>query len=190
MKAATRAELYELDRRAIEEFGIPSATLMENAGRAVAEEIGRLPHQDVTVFAGKGNNGGDGRIVARLLAGERRVLLHDVETDDDLTILPGIVVDAIFGIGLAREVTGRWRRAIEAINASGRFVVAVDIPSGLDCDTGRPLGVAVKADLTVTFGAAKVGFGTPGAAAYTGRVAVATIGYPSELLAHLGESPS
>lgn len=184
-RAATRAELYELDRRALEEFGVPQERLMESAARAVVAEIERLPRNtSVTVFVGRGNNGGDGHIVAKLLAGgERRVLEHQVEAHGGFyLIMPGIVVDAIFGIGLSREVTGRWREAVEAINASGQHVIAVDIPSGLDCDTGRPLGIAVRANTTVTFGLAKAGFDAPGAATYTGRVIVAEIGYPPELL--------
>ncbi len=185
LRAATRTELYELDRRAMEEFGVPQERLMESAARAVVGEIEKLPgNASVTVFVGKGNNGGDGHIVAKLLAGgERRVLEHSVENHGGFyLIMPGIVVDAIFGIGLSREVTGRWREAIEAINASGQHVIAVDIPSGLDCDTGRPLGAAVRANTTVTFGLAKIGFDVPGAAAYTGRVVIADIGYPPELL--------
>ncbi len=186
LRAATRRELYELDRRAMAEFGVPQERLMENAARAVAAEIEKFPREmSVTVFVGKGNNGGDGHIVAKLVAGgERRVLEHSVENHEgSFLVMPGIVVDAIFGIGLSREVTGRWRGAIEAINASGQHVIAVDIPSGLDCDTGRPLGVAVHANTTVTFGLSKVGFDAPGAATYTGHVVVAGIGYPSELLA-------
>jgi NAD(P)H-hydrate epimerase len=185
-RAATRAELFELDRRAMEEFGIPSERLMESAARAVVAEIESLaPGTSVTVFVGKGNNGGDGHLVAKMLAGgARRVLEHNVDRHGGFyLVMPGIVVDAIFGIGLSREVTGRWRDAIEAINASGQHVIAVDIPSGLDPDTGRPLGVAVRANTTVTFGLSKVGFDLPGAATYTGRVVVADIGYPPELLA-------
>lgn len=184
-RPATRAELYELDRAAMEDYGIPSERLMENAARAVVAEIEKLaPETSVTVFVGKGNNGGDGHLVAKMLSGgARRVLEHRVETHGGFyLVMPGIVVDAIFGIGLAREVEGRWRDAIEAINNSGQHVIAVDIPSGLDCDTGRPLGIAVRANLTVTFGLSKVGFENPEAATYTGKVVVAEIGYPRELL--------
>jgi NAD(P)H-hydrate epimerase len=92
-----------------------------------------------------------------------------------------VVVDALFGTGLRGEVREPGRTAIELLNQARKPVVAVDIPSGLDCDTGRPLGVAVTAAVTVTFARAKVGLLRPEAAAYVGRLVVADIGLPPSL---------
>ena len=92
------------------------------------------------------------------------------------------VVDALLGTGLSRPVEGHLAAAIEALNRSGKPILALDLPSGLDADTGRPLGVAVRAEATATFVAPKLGFDAPGAAAYTGEVAVIDIGVPRRLL--------
>ena len=92
------------------------------------------------------------------------------------------VVDALLGTGLARPVEGPLRRAIDAINWSGKPVLALDLPSGLDADTGQPLGAAVHAVATATFVAPKQGFAAPGAAAYTGEVVVVDIGLPRKLV--------
>ncbi len=92
------------------------------------------------------------------------------------------LVDGLLGTGLSRPVEGPLKAVIEAINASGKPVFALDIPSGLDADTGQPLGVAVRAEATATFVAAKLGFAAPGAADYTGEVAVIDIGVPRCLL--------
>jgi NAD(P)H-hydrate epimerase len=92
------------------------------------------------------------------------------------------IVDGLLGTGLSRPVEGPLRAVIEAMNASGRPVLALDLPSGLDCDTGRPLGVAVRATATATFVGPKRGFAEPGASAYTGEVHVVEIGVPRRLL--------
>ena len=92
------------------------------------------------------------------------------------------VVDALLGTGLSRPVEGPLAAAIEALNRSGKPILALDLPSGLDADTGRPLGVAVRAEATATFVAPKLGFDAPEAAAYTGEVAVIDIGVPRRLL--------
>ncbi len=94
-----------------------------------------------------------------------------------------LVVDAVGGTGVRGALRGAMAAAVEAINAAGRAVVAIDIPTGLDCDSGQALGPAVRAALTVTFLARKKGFDVRGAEAYTGRVIVADIGVPLELLA-------
>lgn len=98
------------------------------------------------------------------------------------------VVDALLGTGLARPVEGRLREVIETVNATGCRVMALDLPSGLDADTGQPLGIAIRALGTVTFVASKVGFHQPGAQLYTGQVHVAGIGVPRSLLAQFGAS--
>ncbi|MEW4566844.1 NAD(P)H-hydrate epimerase [Tautonia sp. JC769] len=92
------------------------------------------------------------------------------------------VVDGLLGTGLTREVEGSLRAVIEAVNASGKPVLALDLPSGLDCDTGQPLGVAIRARLTTSFVARKRGFDAPGAADWTGTVQVVEIGVPGLLL--------
>jgi hydroxyethylthiazole kinase-like uncharacterized protein yjeF len=96
-----------------------------------------------------------------------------------------VVVDAIGGTGIRGALRGEMAAAVEAVNAAGRPVVAIDIPTGLDCDTGTADGPAVRAALTVTFVARKKGFDAPGAEAYTGRVIVADIGIPAEIVEKL-----
>jgi len=96
-----------------------------------------------------------------------------------------VVVDAVGGTGIRGALRGDMAAAVEQINAAGRPVVAIDIPTGLDCDTGEAPGPAVRARLTVTFGAGKKGFGAAGAAAYTGEVRVADIGIPADLVARI-----
>jgi len=92
------------------------------------------------------------------------------------------LVDGLLGTGLDRPVTGALREVVEALNRSGKPILALDLPSGLDADSGEPLGVAVRATATATFAAPKKGFDAPGAAAFTGRVAVVDIGLPAKLL--------
>ena len=96
-----------------------------------------------------------------------------------------LVVDAIGGTGISGPLRGAPATAVEAVNAAGRAVIAVDIPTGLDCDTGEAAEPAIRAAMTVTFVAGKIGFDAPGAAAYTGKVVVADIGIPAELVAKL-----
>ena len=101
---------------------------------------------------------------------------------DDLFAEADWIVDALFGTGLTRPIEGLFRHVIEAMNASGKPILALDIPSGLDADSGEPLGIAVKATITATFVAPKLGFGNPTAAFYTGKVEVVEIGVPRKLL--------
>jgi NAD(P)H-hydrate epimerase len=210
MRHVTREEMQEIDRRAAEEFGVSPDVLMENAGRAVADVVGERisPSCPVVVVCGKGNNGGDGLVAARRLAErgfEVEVLalapLYDPATPAgrawekvrDRVDFVGrfktrpmaALVDAIFGTGLSREVHGRERDLILRMNSlDPRWfpVVSVDVPSGLDANTGRPLGVAVRATATVTLGLPKVGFLRPEARPYVGELIVADIGFPPELL--------
>jgi len=100
-----------------------------------------------------------------------------------------IIVDGIFGTGLSREVTGVARAVIQALNVSRRTIVSIDIPSGLDCDTGLPLGIAIRAKETVSFCGMKAGFAQAGALGYWGKVTVADIGAPVELLRELAMKP-
>lgn len=100
------------------------------------------------------------------------------------------LVDGLLGTGLDRPVSGLLREVVEAINRSGKPVLALDLPSGLDADTGEALGVAVRATATATFAAPKKGFDAPGAAAHTGRVAVIDIGLPAKLLREFWIEPA
>jgi NAD(P)H-hydrate epimerase len=181
IRYVTRQEMAEIDRRAIAEYGIPESRLMERAGAAVAEEIRRRwPGRPVDVLCGAGKNGGDGRVVARLLEG--RV----IAPGDSWTPAPrAVIVDALFGTGLNRDVAGPAKELIDAVNDLDRGehpVVAVDIPSGLDADTGLPRGAAVRATVTVTMGLPKTGFLGAGANRYLGALVVADIGHPPALL--------
>lgn len=212
MRLVGAAEMSAIDRAAIEGFGIPALTLMDRAGRAVAEAAEALaaPRGRIVVVCGGGNNGGDGYVAARLLRGTGRDaevvalvradrLSHDaravreqaeragVPIDDQGELLsfeagPGdVVVDAIFGTGLARAPEGAFAEAIARIlslRARGARVLAVDVPSGLSADTGRPLGPCVRADRTVTFGFMKRGLSIFPGADHAGDVSVVDIGIP------------
>jgi len=167
LELLTTAEMSEADRLTIV-GGTAGMTLMENAGRAVAEAVARMQLQRIVVVAGPGNNGGDGFVAARYLAerghkvrlcfvGDRAKLRGDaaqsaghwsgpieVASPASLTNCDA-VVDALFGAGLDREVSGLPRAMIEAINASGVPIVAVDLPSGINGTTGAIMGTAVNA---------------------------------------------
>ena len=213
----TAEEMRRLDRRAIAELGIPGVTLMENAGASAAREIlsafGPLRGGKVVVLCGKGNNGGDGFVVARhLLRGRARVRVfllgaaREVKGDAavklgelrrargaQVTLVIGaggfkevegalagadLIVDGLLGTGLTGPAEGLVARAIGAINASGRPVVALDLPSGLSSDTGALLGPTVAATLTTTFAGWKRGLLLYPGAAHAGRVRVIPIGIP------------
>jgi NAD(P)H-hydrate epimerase len=194
-----------LDRWAIEELGMPGLELMERAGAGLAEVVQRrAPVGEIVVVVGKGNNGGDGLVCARLLrrlGRAARVLLigsgdelqGDARTNYDRLggeaperfdplALSGAsaVVDAILGTGFSGEAREPAAGAIEAINASGaRVVVACDVPSGVDASTGEVHGVAVRANATVTFHAAKPGLWIAPGKGYAGEVEVVDIGIPA-----------
>jgi hydroxyethylthiazole kinase-like uncharacterized protein yjeF len=219
MKIVSGETMRQMETRAMEESGIPSLTLMENAGKGCAEAIvaryGACPDPWAVIFAGKGNNGGDGYVIARLLR-ERGwhvamfVLAHRDEIRGDaranLDRLAGmplvfcperggaeccspalkeatVIVDALLGTGLKSEVAGLYAEMIGMINNSGKPVVAVDIPSGIDAASGRMLGCAVKADMTVTFAVAKCGHILYPGAEYSGRLRIVDIGIPAEITA-------
>jgi ADP-dependent NAD(P)H-hydrate dehydratase / NAD(P)H-hydrate epimerase len=164
----------EETRRAEEAYEGPLEGLMERAGTAVAQVVlQRFPGR-VTVVAGGGNNGGDGRVCARVLAEAGREVTV-VDRFGDLGD-PHVIVDALLGIGLREAPREEAARMIGRINASGRHVVAVDVPSGVDASTGEVPGAAVRADVTVTFGAAKVGHAVAPGRFHAGSVHVAPIG--------------
>jgi hydroxyethylthiazole kinase-like uncharacterized protein yjeF len=174
-----------VDRWAIDEQGIAEADLMEAAGTALAEAVaGLAPQGPVRIACGKGNNGGDGLVAARHL----RAMGFEAETlelaeaaPDDLDAWvagSGAVVDAIFGTGFAGAPRSPASEAIEAINRSGAPVIACDVASGVDASTGEVEGVAVEADLTVSFQGAKIGHRVAPGKWHTGELRVAPIGIP------------
>jgi NAD(P)H-hydrate epimerase len=219
-RALSRDEVRDVDHRAIEDFGMPGIVLMENAGRGAAELLTGLGIQGpVVVVAGKGNNAGDGFVIARhlesagieievLLACEPNQLRGDaavnfkilrlartplqfVTPDLPLEELNGLlsradwVIDALLGTGTRGAIQDPLASLIERINAKSDKILAVDLPSGLDCDTGRPLGPCVRANHTATFVARKLGFEAPKSREFTGTVHVIGIGIPKTLLDEL-----
>lgn len=206
----TTAEMTRADALTVA-AGIPSLTLMENAGRAVALAAARMttPGRPIAVLCGPGNNGGDGFVAARLLdamgyavqvalLGERSALKGDAVvmatrwTGPVLPLSPtaiegaALIVDALFGAGLTRPVGGTAAAVIAAVNASGVPVFAVDVPSGLDGTTGVPLGPVVQATRTITFFRRKPGHLLMPGRQLCGEVDVADIGIPVAMLAEIG----
>jgi hydroxyethylthiazole kinase-like uncharacterized protein yjeF len=176
-----------VDAWAIEEQGVPSEELMESAGTALAEAVaGLAPQGAVRIVCGKGNNGGDGRVALRHLRRlgfeAEAVDLWSAEVPDDLDAWlegAGAVVDAIFGTGFSGAPREPAAAAIEAINRCGAPVVACDIASGVDASSGEVEGLAVEADLTVSFHAAKLGHRIAPGKWLTGELRVVPIGIPS-----------
>ena len=209
------AQVRALDRIAIADFKLPGATLMERAGAACFAQLtaGWPTARSVGVLCGVGNNGGDGFVIARLAhaAGLRVCALQVGERDkihgDALTALQrleacgvplvawdenalpvcDVWVDALLGTGLSGEVTGTWRAAIAALNASGRPILAVDLPSGLDADTGHVWGDAVGATATVTFIGLKQGLFTGAGPDHCGVLSFDALDIPAAVYAR--ESP-
>ncbi len=232
MKIAMAAEMQQLDRLTIDEFGIPGIVLMENAGQgtvaSMERELGPFTEKTVVLFIGPGNNGGDGLVIARriqqgggypfllfALPPERlkgdaainalivknlkcdSVVLSDPLDREEITTAilrrhgkypVACIVDALFGTGLGREITGHLARVIALINdLRSEFnwpLVAVDLPSGLDADTGQVLGAAACADLTATYGLAKPAHFLDGGAAI-GRLEIVDIGIPNAAVQQL-----
>lgn len=202
---ATAAEMRALDRHTIDVLGVPGEVLMESAGQAIAAQALRLLGRggEVWCYCGAGNNGGDGFVVARLLH-LRGVAVRIAQVGDGARFTPeaaanfaraeragvplvkpsaapprgSVLVDAIFGTGLAREVAGAAARAIRRINASRPQckVLAVDVPSGVEADGGQVLGAAVEADVTVCLGLPKLGLTQEPARSLAGEIVVARIG--------------
>ena len=229
MKILTAAEMREVDRLSTERYGIPSLTLMENAGRSVAQFIrsrfSHLERRRVVVLCGKGNNGGDGFVVARHLremganvsvslfaspaeigadaaanltrwresGGELKPILGAGEWQMHKEVLRSadIIVDALLGTGVRGPVEGLLAEVIADVNRRDpqpdQAVVAVDISSGLNADTGEFEQACVGADYTVTFTAPKVGMFRGNAELMIGNLLVREIGSPWELLVEVGK---
>lgn len=201
----TAKEMKRYDANTIEKFHIPGLLLMERAALVTVEELRRLTGGGpcrVLALAGSGNNGGDGLAVGRLLMlqgydvtfvmpGEGAFDRCTEETRRQIEILHGygarifstmqeseydIIIDAAFGVGLSRTVEGIWKDVIQWVNQSSAFVCSVDIPSGIDADTGRVMGCAVRADLTVTYGFRKAGHILYPGAVYSGLLVCGRMG--------------
>ncbi len=221
MKILTAAQMREVDRITIEELGVPGVVLMENAGigvvRAIEERFQPLNKQRIAILCGKGNNGGDGFVIARQLRmrglSPRVMLLADpariggdARINYDILLRSGcqphmvrdwnewvalkpdlltstLLVDALLGTGLSGPVEGVLAEVIRDLNAGFAHLplVAVDMPSGLPSDTGAAVGEALKADLTVTFTAPKVGQIFPPNCERIGELVVCPIGTPAEV---------
>lgn len=202
----TSEEMKRCDMTTIQDFQMPSVVLMERAALACVESLKQSAFDltRVLVVCGSGNNGGDGFAVARILSQERinvEVLFigkkgactPDTGLQQDICKNYGIklcskaviseytsIVDAIFGVGLSREISGIYREVIDEINQSDAKVLSVDIPSGIHSDTGNVMGTAVNADITVTFAFKKRGLYIGPGKDYTGRVLVKKIGITEE----------
>jgi hydroxyethylthiazole kinase-like uncharacterized protein yjeF len=203
------AQMYDADAGAMAS-GIPGIQLMTAAGTAVAEEIRRhYAPQETLILCGPGNNGGDGFVVATILArsgwpvrvallGARESLRGDaaeaartwagsIEPLEPQAIRgASVIVDAIFGAGLARAVDGQVLATLKAVAESGARVIAVDIPSGVQGDSGEILGMALRADRTVTFAPKKTGHCLLPGRRYCGTVRVVPIGTPESVIAGIG----
>ena len=219
MHIVNASQMQELDQRTIHEAGVPVEVLMERAGNGVVtalEEMeGSLHGKTVAIFCGKGNNGGDGFVVARLLRrkgctvhvcllaktqelnGDAKTMYQRytnlVDTAKFLTCpsqekiqqLLGqsdIIVDALLGTGISSSVKNEYAATINTINASGLLTIAVDIPSGIQTDTGMVLGTAIRAKLTVTFGYPKLGLFLGPAIDHVGEIRQVNIGIPDEYI--------
>lgn len=214
MYIVTSAEMRTLDEYTIHTVGIPAAVLMENAGRAVAEEVAKLSselgaNKPWLILVGKGNNGGDGIVAVRhlrelgveaelLYAAEPAKLTSDAALQRDIAARLGIaasvygmgniqwerysgIVDALLGTGTAGAPREPYASIIRKANASGLPVVAIDIPSGLDADTGDVSDPCIRADTTVTLAFLKCGLTQYPGAEQAGKVVVRSIGIPEEL---------
>lgn len=175
------AQMRANEKYNIEKLGVPEKTLIERAGLAVADEIvKRLKGGRVLVCMGKGNNGADGSVIADILSRTHGFSVARINVSNGIFKMFDkkfdIIVDCIFGTGLNKEVEGKYKEAIEKINGSGAYVVACDIPSGLNADTGNIMGIAVKANLTVAIQEYKLGHFLNDGPDYCGKTIAKDIG--------------
>jgi len=223
MRVLNAAQMRDADRQTIDEIGIPSMVLMENAGRQVVAALEAayddLTDKYVAVLCGPGNNGGDGFVVARTLH-QRGVevsvfvvaTMSDIKGDarQNLEILGrlgltvveiseeqawdlhfseisqcDLIIDAIFGTGLTSPLAGMMETVAADVNASGLPVIAIDLPSGLSADHAEPIGVCIRATMTVTLAAPKLPLVLPPGESHAGTIVVADIGIPPEVIDNL-----
>ena len=216
MNVLTAEQMKNVDRMSIDSFGIPEIILMENAGLCCLEVLKKEHSKNtaITVVCGKGNNAGDGFVLARylkmsgynvlvcVLTDEKNLsvsalmnylifkkqypeLLFHVKNENEINdVLKdcSLIVDAIFGTGLSSSITNFFAVAIDVINKSGKKVLSIDIPSGINSDSGEIMGCAVKAALTVTIGALKQGLLLYPGSDLAGKIYIADIGFPKKLL--------
>lgn len=206
------SQLRELDRRAIES-GIAGAELMARAGEAAFKVLrARFPRaRRVGILCGPGNNGGDGYVIARLArqaglsvslftvgdtarasaeaAAARNAAIAagvvPAQFSDNALAHTDVIVDALLGIGVDRPVTGVWRASVEAVNASGKPVLAIDVPSGLNADTGAVMGAAIRADVTSSFIGLKAGLFTAAGREQAGEILFDDLGVPVSIYSHV-----
>jgi NAD(P)H-hydrate epimerase len=232
--ALTREQCREIDCRATAEYGIASLVLMENAGRGCVDVLESLGIDGpIVILCGKGNNAGDGFVIARHLEirgftchvfllcpphelrgnaainyailQKSGVLITEFAVPkvgpfstspylhaqfDHHAGKPAWLVDALLGTGAVGEPRIPFDMAIDWMNSRPAKKLAVDVPSGLDCDTGHPAGHTVRADHTCTFGGMKLGFIQPSAKSFTGTIHVCDIGVPTQLINSVLKSPS
>ncbi|HBG61988.1 MAG: NAD(P)H-hydrate epimerase [Omnitrophica WOR_2 bacterium GWF2_38_59] len=216
--SVTVKQVQKIDDIAINKYGIASIVLMENAGRAVSQEVKRMLPKNkkakVVIVCGSGNNAGDGLVVARhlnemdadvkiFMLGGSENLKNDAKINYEIARKLNIqatevksvnkamideikkadvTVDAIFGVGLNRDLAGTFYEAVEVINEFSKKVVSVDIPSGLDGTNGTVYGICVQADKTVTFSLPKKGLLCGQGIKFSGKVVVADIGIPKKII--------
>ncbi|MBT8132720.1 MAG: NAD(P)H-hydrate dehydratase [Gammaproteobacteria bacterium] len=209
VKIYRAAQVREMDRVAIEKLGIPGYTLMYRAGEAAFKVLRRRwpRSRSLLVLCGAGNNAGDGYVLARVakskgmdvivaalvdpgkLSGDAQVAWETFqaaggtvsEWQYDMLDKADVVVDAILGTGLARPLAGKPRQLVEAVNAAGCDVLALDIPTGLHADTGRVMGAAIVADVTITFVGLKLGLYSGDAFNHVGKIMFDDLGLPQTL---------
>lgn len=212
MKISHVNEMREMDKQAINEYGIPEEILMENAGQAayftILKELG-IKNKNFVTFCGVGHNAGDGLVVARkifsnggkvsvFILGDstkydgaarqnfeivkklqiERIYFKDASSAIKKIEQADAIIDAIFGTGVNREVTGIYKDAINLINKSNKTVFSIDIPSGINGDTGKIMGSAVKANFTITFGLPKIGSLLFPGYKYVGKLYISHISFP------------
>lgn len=216
MKVVTARQMQQIDQEAINNYGIPGIILMENAGlqvvREIEEHFSPLTTKRVAIIAGRGNNGGDGFVIARhlynrsskvkiYLLGKRDQVRGDARVNLDIIAKMGLgirevlalnqlddlgsfdlLVDAIFGTGLTSAAEGLYQEIISAMNNAGKTIISVDIPSGLSADSSELIGPHINADFTVTFGLPKLGLLLYPAANQVGKLTIAPISLPKPLL--------
>ncbi len=207
----TGKDMKALDRYTIENIGIPSLVLMENAARSAVHYItDKKLFRKILIVCGTGNNGADGLCIYRILkiqgfSCDCIVVGDEQKATEEFCIQKKIlenlsfelskecdferydmIVDALFGVGLSRAVTGIFAETINKMNTANAYIYAVDIPSGISSDTGNVCGCAVKADRTVTFGYRKTGIVRYPGKNYCGHVLVCDIGYSNQVCKALG----